>query len=474
MSEAVDFMDAEAGPIVDPADSHGVRETAAGLKPVLFIALEFAPIETTGAFRPLAFARHLPDFGIMPHMVSIQPDEAGRVFGAKRNDGLLAGLTGLSRMSHVSSATPVTHDSKLSQFLRIYTKLDDTFFERYRQSLAAEVDRIARQVPISAVIATAPPFGAAKLGELAAERLGVPLILDMRDAWAEWELGPSPTYFHYRAKFRGEARAFGYASAVIATTERMQALFRRTHPGLPADKFHCIPNGFDGPLFENSRTVACAPSGHLNVAYTGTYYYTPHKPRSLLRPHSLLQYWRKVEDWSYRSPAYFFAAMRELRRTNPEAADRIRFHHIGRVPPWLEQMAAEYGVADQCKFWGFVQKQDLPGVLEGMDALLATSMKRLDGGDYFLASKTFDYLEAKKPILAFVAEGSQRDFLENSGAALIFDPDRPHDNAERLAGLLDGSVPLMLDADFINLYHRRNAARQLAGLIDAVTARTPR
>ena len=64
-------------------------------------------------------------------------------------------------------------------------------------------------------------------------------------------------------------------------------------------------------------------------------------------------------------------------------------------------------------------KHELRLALDQMDLQLATSMKRPIGGDYCLASKSFDYLLARKPIVAVVTEGSQKDFLEASGAAVM-------------------------------------------------------
>ncbi|MGD9804359.1 MAG: glycosyltransferase [Hyphomicrobiaceae bacterium] len=436
------------------------------------IALEFAPVQTTGAFRSIDLARYLPEHGIDPTVLTIEPDYAAQTFGAKRNDALLSGLPSTVRVQHLQPAVALDPRSEtpLARWLRMFGNLDDTFFKRFERSLREQVSIGANGSSFDAVYASLPPFGAGRLAELASRLLGKPLILDMRDAWSAFEQGPSMSYAHHVAKVRGEARALASATAVITVTDRLADLFRFSHPSVPSNRFHVVPNGFDGPLFESEKIPPQQIRDEFHIAYVGTYYYQPRQRRTLRRPHTLLQYSPGQEDWSYRSPLYFFKAWRELAKRDPDTARRIRFHHIGNVPSWLEPMLSAHGLASQSKLWGSLPKHEVAPVLDGMDAQLATSMKRIAGGDYCLASKTFDYVKARKPILGFVTEGSQKDFLVQSGGAIICDPDDAAASAETMRRLVLGELPsLELNVDFLNRFHRRNAARQTAMIIDSVT-----
>ena len=438
-------------------------------KTILLLALEFAPVETAGAFRSIAFAKYLAEHGYSAHVVSILPEEACRVFNANINYHLNEGLEDEIKISRMRSSEPLLPDTKLRRFLRIYTKLNDRFYSRYRNSLLNQISSIKFDPPVHAVLASLPPFGAARLGEMVARELGVPLVLDMRDSWAEWEIAPYPTYLHYSVQRRAEAHAFSAACAIIATTSQMRSLFRRCHTKLESSKFYYIPNGFEGSLFHQKEIVLDKPNGSINIAYVGNYYYSPPRQRSIIKPYTLVQFSRGKEDWSYRSPEYFFRAWKELYRTDPCSAGSIQFHHIGPTPPWLEGMIARHGLQKSCKFWGTVPKQKLAGVLDDMDVLLATSMKRLDGEDYFLASKTFDYLRAEKLILAFVTNGAQHEFLLNTGIAMIADPDDESQSASLLKRLVREPLTATLNSEFINQFHRRNTTTHLADLLDRYT-----
>jgi glycosyltransferase involved in cell wall biosynthesis len=441
---------------------------------ILYLALEFPPVQTTGAFRSLELVARLPALGLDCTVVSIHPDDGARIFKAPLNDGLMERLNdtgfGIRRLRDAKSIP--SRETALQSYVRMMTKLDDSFARRLRVSLADTIRDLSTLGRFDAVVASLPPFGAGTLGAQAADALGCRLILDMRDAWSEWESAGSLTYFHYAANRRNERATFRRADAIITVTHQLANLFRASHPALPAHRFHVVPNGFDGQEFE-PRTISTEFSKDtIDIAYLGSFYFTPNADvpwhKRLAAPHRLLHYRRGLEDWSYRSPLYFFKAWAALDRLMPDIGARLRFHHIGSEPAWLNEMAAAFGVADRCTAWGFQPKQKVQNILSNMDAMLSTSMKRLDGEDYCLASKTFDYILTGKPILAFVTPGAQREFLEGSGAALIFDPDQPAEAAASMAELFVSGAALHLNTAYVNAFSRDETAKRFVQVVNNV------
>lgn len=439
------------------------------MTPILVIALEFGPVQTTGAFRSIDMVRYLPDFGFVPHVLTIEPKAGTEIFGAFINEAMLSNLPDIVKIHHIHPEYKPKKRGSLGELFRIFTSLDDTFYKRFRASLITQVNLLQELHDFAAVYVSAPPFGAARLGELASSVLGKPYLLDMRDAWSEWSMAPYPTYLHYQTRLSDERRAFARASAIVTVTDRMADVFRHTHPDIQGSRFHVVYNGFDGPLLQSKAITEVGNSELINIAYVGSFYYTPKKPRSLRRPHSLLQYERGTEDWSYRSPLYFFQAWQELNRVDPQVAARLRFHHVGSAPSWLMEMAEKHGLAQWTKLHGFIPKQEVGPVLEGMQALLATSMKRDEGGDYCLASKTFDYILARKPIVAFVTEGSQRDFLDPCGMAVVCDPDDKQLSASKLKEIVMGKKRFQMNIDYVNTFHRKKRARKMAGILRKIS-----
>ena len=47
---------------------------------ILFIAFEFPPLNRGGVYRPLSFVKYLPQFGINPVVVTLDPNSYADVF----------------------------------------------------------------------------------------------------------------------------------------------------------------------------------------------------------------------------------------------------------------------------------------------------------------------------------------------------------------------------------------------------------
>lgn len=439
---------------------------------ILMIALEFAPVQTTGAARSIAFAKHLQALGIRPTVVTIDPEQSVAVLGGQLNPGLSESLPGTVSVRYIREAKTRVKETPLGRLWRLMTNLDDTFQRRFEPDLLRVLKDLQAERPFAAVYASAPPFGASLMGASAARTLGLPYILDMRDAWAEWAPGPSTTHLHRLRRQRDEARAFGAADAVVGVTPELVKLFADSHPGLPGDRFHVVTNGVSGVDTLPGTVIWKTGGDTVDIGYVGNFYYKPAKPATLTAPHRFLQHDPGTEDWSYRSPKYFFRAWAALDRRAPALGQRMRFHLVGNVPDWLPGMAKVHGVDDRCVFHGRKPKQDIPAFLGNMTATLGTSMKRIGGLDYCIASKSFEYLASGKPTLAFVCDGAQKRFFETVGGAVIIDPDDPDTAATRLAELIETrelslplSKPALLDYD-----HSRTTARMAAVIRRTVDA----
>ncbi len=438
---------------------------------VLMIALQFAPVQTTGAFRSIEFAKRLVNHGIRLTVLTIDPEQAKAIFGAEINPSLSDCLPESVQVQYLQQARPVTPETPLAQLWRMLTKLDDTFESRFTPSLMARLAELKRGPRrFAAVYVSAPPFGATMLGKRASDELQLPYLIDMRDAWAQWSPGRQISWLHYMRKQRDEARAFSAADAVVAVTPELTDLFATSHPEIPRHRFHTITNGIGGIADLPHEAIWAGTAKTINIGYVGSFYWTPSNNPSFSAPHRYLQYDPGLEDWSYRSPLFFFRAWAELDKQAPKIGGRLRFHHVGREPDWLMPMAAKYGLADRCVCHGAIPKQDVQGFLENMTGLLGTSMKRIHGLDYCLATKSFEYLASGKATLAFVCSGAQKRFFQEVGGAVIFEPDDPKGSAKLLQSLIGKDRRLEIKKDALNHYDHNRTSAQMASLIRQVAA----
>jgi glycosyltransferase involved in cell wall biosynthesis len=178
-----------------------------------------------------------------------------------------------------------------------------------------------------------------------------------------------------------------------------------------------------------------------------------------------LQYSPRREDWLYRSPFFFFRALRRLLDDRPDLRSRVRVRFAGGLLPWLEAQVAEFGLTDVVEHLGRMSHRACLEFQASCDALLATSAKVIGGRDYCIAGKTFEYVTSQVPIIAFVTEGEQQDFFKASGYAIVCDPDDPEVGSKRLEELIEGRLKFTPDLSFLAKYHRRETAGQLAGLL---------
>ena len=128
------------------------------------------------------------------------------------------------------------------------------------------------------VVSCGPPHMVHRSARGLARRVGLPLIVDLRDPWSHAERVhgevASPLWFRLAERF--ESRAFEQASLVVMNTPAAHETMREEYPGL-ADKLICVTNGFDDdaipePTHSEVFVLACA-----GAIYAGR------SPRNLFR-----------------------------------------------------------------------------------------------------------------------------------------------------------------------------------------------
>jgi glycosyltransferase involved in cell wall biosynthesis len=439
---------------------------------ILFLAFEFPPLNRGGVHRSLAFVKYLPQFGINPVLITLDPASYAYVFDSYAQDESLGkAVRDAATIVPVPSGKPKPQ-GKIGEFVSIYFSILGNEVKCWKEHFFRALPDLIGQYRPEAILATVPPFSVLPLVRKAADRYHLPLLLDFRDAWSQWRTLPFGTRIHYWVNLALERKYLSGADAVIATSQQTLRDFRRLHPGIPASRFHYIPNGYDGEL-ETWQPVDTGKQQIL-IGYVGSFYYSPQARTQMLMPwwkksgHRMLQYVPQKQDWLYRSPYFFFKALQCLKKLDPRLAGRIRVKFVGRKEPWLEEMIAEFGLQDQVELCGVKPHREALDFQKQCDLLLITSAKRIGGDDYSIAGKTFEYIQAQKPVLAFVSPGAQKALLEETGMALICDPDQPEEAARKMTGLLTGETKLKPDAAFIQSLSRYVLTGKLAGIITSL------
>nr|WP_255612691.1 glycosyltransferase [Alcanivorax sp. 1008] len=304
--------------------------------------------------------------------------------------------------------------------------------------------------------------------------LGRPLILDMRDAWSQWAITPYASILHYHFTKRLEFKAIELASQVLVTSEQTRLDLLKTHPSVDERKISTITNSFE----EDYSSVEASRNGircdAFKIGYVGSFYYEPYQRKMIFSPwwkkkiHHIFQYSPKKEDWLYRSPEFFLRAVSDLRIISPSAYEKLEVEFVGAIPSWLPSMIARYDVGDKVRLLGPVSRVTSLEFQKGCDALLITSSKVVDGRDYSIAGKTFEYVAMGLPIIAFVCDGAQKDILNRTGLAKICDPENRDEAVEGLRQIIEGEFVLRPNLDEIRKLSIADCVKQLASVIREV------
>lgn len=435
---------------------------------VIFISYELPPFKSGGVYRSAAFLKYLKEFGITPIVItlskkSIEKNYPGFIIKDDFGDNILTH----HKVYEVDSTLQFSHSNNIFNFLDYYFHPNGREAKYWKANFFSTIDEVMKNNKPDFIFVTAPPFSIVSLAIKASKKYNLPLILDLRDAWSNWVVSPYGSIFHYWYKKKTEELALKNAFKIITTSLQTEADLKSSHPNINPKKFRYIPNGFE-VLTGLWNSANKKEHGKFRIGYVGSFYFDPTSRDAMLKKwyqkkaHRMLQYVPNLQDWKYRSPYFFFKSIFNLVAKFPEYRNRISIEFAGENPQWLIEMVHEFGLSDMFSHYGTINHKDCLDFQTKMDGMLITSAKMINGRDYSIAGKTFEYFQNQKPILAFVCEGAQKDILDKSGMAVVFNPDDAEASGLMLKNFIDGKITLQPDMNFISQFNRKQLTKKLA------------
>jgi glycosyltransferase involved in cell wall biosynthesis len=371
------------------------------MRPVLFLAPYFAPQAAVGAYRSVKLARHLPNEGFRPIVLT------GTFAEDARDEALLGALPpavevhdryvdprlARARRALAQRTARRTTPTKTTPTKTTPMRGMDPFhatMDRYALH-ALHADRVAaelsRRHPVALVYASLGPWSAAEVALRAARRARVPLVLDLRDPWSLHETGDDIDREGLALRARAalvrrlEERWLRAADHVVLNTDRALDAYRARYPFLAA-KSTRIRNHFDIGLYEPERASAEREPERLRILHFGTM-------RADAPLDDLARALRRLVD-------------RE--RLRPSDVELVQ---VGRVGDYERALVKELSLESFVRFEAPVPQAEALRVLRSAHllALLATPSVRLR-----IPAKTYDYAAAGMPVLA-IADNPELDPL---------------------------------------------------------------
>ncbi|MBW2083025.1 MAG: glycosyltransferase family 4 protein [Deltaproteobacteria bacterium] len=247
------------------------------------------------------------------------------------------------------------------------------------------------------------PHSQQLIGLLLKRRLGIPWIADFRDPWtSDLRFMQRKGLFNRWIEKWMEKRVLRRADCVIATCEAAVESFRRkagrnqgARRGL-LDKFVCITNGYDPDDYDYAIRP---PDDVLIFSYVG----------------STGQY---ISD-----PSLFLRALRMALDQEPALARKIRLNFIGSVENRIKRQVEKLGLLPVVHFFGNVPHREAVRMMCESHVLLLFELPVQDGRPTLvLPSKVFEYIGARRPIMAMVTNGDSRRMVSDYDGGIVVDP----------------------------------------------------
>jgi glycosyltransferase involved in cell wall biosynthesis len=418
------------------------------MRHALFVAFHYPPeASSSGVLRTLKYTRYLPDHGWRVTVLTVRTDAyetTDPVLCTQIPESVRVVRTGYLDVKRHLSVRGV-HSALLA--------IPDRWIGWWPWAVAAG-RRILREDRVDLVYSTSPHATAHLIAGTLSRMRSLPWVVDFRDPWFEDPPEPgTPVLAHWAAR-RLEGAVIHRASRVIASTVRLRDTLAARWADEPVEKFASISNGYDDADFDFSGLASAPPRGR--------------------RSEMLLLHAGSI-DPRFRDPRPLLEAIQAAADTGLLDASRIRLRFLGSGPfgnsPEMQRLVAATRLAGQVEFHPRVPYDAALNELLGADValLLQASADTLD----LVPAKLFEYLVARRPVLALVYPGATEEVLQETGGGWAVDPrDRAvlREAVVRLyrawcAGTLD---QLCSAPERLARFNRRHLAAQLASQFDAL------
>lgn len=428
-------------------------------KPILIITYYWPPSGGAGVQRWLKFSKYLPEFGWDPIIFTPENPDFDQKDPSLEKDinpavevlkfpiwepyGLFKRLSGKKELKQ-GQVLETGNDSllkKLAVWIRGNLFVPDP--KRFWVKPSVEyLMSILESNEIKHVITTGPPHSIHLIGRnLKLKNPAITWVADFRDPWSQWDILKRMriTPFIWKKHLRMEEEVLKMSDAVLATGPRAADEFKQ----LGARRSHFITNGYDN---EDTNMITPVSPSKFVVSHVGM----------LSRHRNPENLWSVLEELCIDDD---FNEHLELRLTgilSTEVESSINSH-----TRLKEKVVLKDSVKHEQVFEEYTSSN-----------LLLLLQTKNEGAISQLPGKLFEYLSAKRPILAIAEEGNDIvEIIESCSAGRTF----KYDSKEELKIFLLAEYKAWKNKDsnwsFVNIdqYERRSLTKDLSDWLSSLS-----
>lgn len=297
---------------------------------------------------------------------------------------------------------------------------------------------------VDAMISSSSPVTCHIIAKELKIKYKIPWVADFRDLWTQnfiYGYG----YLRKLIERRLELKTLSVADALVTVSQPCAEKLKELHK---REEVYTITNGFDPERLDEEKIDL---TSKFTITYTGYIY-------------------RRQQD-----PSKLFAALQDLISDETIDPNDIEVRFYGPELEWLPNEIEEYGLSAIAKYYGILPRQiSFKKQRESWLLLLFNWEDEREKGCYPL--KVFEYLAAKRPILATGGFGSDviEKLLEEIKAGMYC---KTVEGIKKVLSELYSEYKLKSEITYnenmekINKYSYREMARKFAEVLDTITRR---
>ena len=422
---------------------------------VLIITYYWPPAGGSGVQRWLRFVKYLQDFSVTPVVYTVDNPDYALVDKSLQNE--------IPENIEVIKY-PIWEPNNILSFIKSKEKQtsagflnpNPSFFERKLQYIRANyfipdarkfwikpsvkyLSEYLKNNKVDIIITTGPPHSMHLIGMELQNKFSLKWIADFRDPWTDID------YFHQlplteKSKQKHEElehKVLKNADAILVVGNMMREKFK------PFSKnIYVITNGFDDVDFDNKIS--------LDKKFTFTHI-------------GLMN--------ADRNPKLLWKVFAELIKEDARFKVDLQINLIGKVSSEVVQDIKALGLFNQLKLTEYLPHNE---VLQHQNSaqVLLLAVNNVPSSKGIITGKIFEYLQAKRPILAIApTDGDLAEIINTTNSGVVVDFSDKETLKKSILkyyqGFKEGN--LKIQSKNIDQFHRKNLTKQLVEIIKSLS-----
>ena len=424
------------------------------MKKVLIITYYWPPAGGSGVQRWLKFVKYFRDFGVEPVVYTVENPNYPILDASLENEipkGItvlkqpiwepnnLLSLFGKKKTESAGFLNPnPTFLGKVLQYVRANYFIPDARKFWVKPSVKY-LKKYLEETNIDCVITTGPPHSLHLIGLELKQQLPIKWIADFRDPWTEID------YFHQlplskkaiKKHYHLEGEVLKNADAVLVVGNTMKKNYDQFNSNI-----HTITNGFDGDIKELNTKLddkfSCTHIGLMNAD---------------------------------RNPKMLWEVFSELCGENESFKNDFQLKLIGKIDPSILKDIEANQLSKNVEVIDYVSHKEVLEFQQKSQVLLLV-VNNVPSAKGIITGKIFEYLMAKRPILAIApSNGDLAEILKNTNAGKTVNFE---DKAQLKKNILNlyadyKKGDLKIQSNNIEQFHRKELTKKVAELIIDLT-----